>query len=60
MVKIINRDDRLMVFNGNTVLGYVEDGKLYGLDRDGYAVEICHIDNNNEIATKFETWRATQ
>ena len=60
MVKIINRDDRLMVFNGNTVLGYVEDDKLYGFDRDGYAVEICHIDNNNEIAMRFEEWRATQ
>jgi len=49
-----------MVFNGNTVLGYVEDDKLYGFDRDGYAVEICHIDNNNEIAMRFEEWRATQ
>lgn len=49
-----------MVFNENTVIGYVEDDKLYGLDRDGYAVEVCHIDNNNEIAARMGEWRALQ
>jgi hypothetical protein len=57
MVKIIDRDDRIMIFNGNTVLGYVEDSRLYGFDPDNYAVEICTIDNRNEIATRFAEWQ---
>ena len=57
MVKIVQRNERLEVFDGNTVIGYVEDDKLSGFDRDGYAVEICHIDNNNEIETKLRAWQ---
>lgn len=59
MVKIIQRNERLEIFNGNTVIGYVEDSKLFGFDRDGYAVEICHIDNNNEIVTRLNEWQST-
>lgn len=57
MVKILMRDGRFEIFNENKVVGYVEDNKLFGFDRDGYAEEICHIENNNEITTRFETWR---
>lgn len=57
MVKIVQRNERLEAFDGNKVIGYVEENKLYGLDRDGYAVEICHIDNNNEIETKLKAWQ---
>jgi hypothetical protein len=60
MVKIIDRDDRVMIFNENKVIGYVEDSKLYGLDRDGYAVEVCTIDNRNEIAGRFTEWQTRQ
>lgn len=59
MVKIITRDGRAEIFNENKVIGYVEENKLYGFDRDGYAVEICHIDNNHEIAGKLKEWHST-
>lgn len=60
MVKVLMRDGRFEIFNENKVVGYVEDNKLYGFGRDGYAVEICAIDNNNEITTRFEGWNRQQ
>lgn len=58
MVKIIQRNERLEVFDDNKVIGYVENNTLSGLDRDGYAVEICHIDNNSEIAGRLKEWQS--
>lgn len=59
-MKIVTGADRATVFNENKLVGYVEDFKLFGIDRDGYAVEICHIDHNNEIVTRFREWQTQQ
>lgn len=60
MVKILARNERLEIFSENKVLGYVEDNKLFGFDRDGYAVEICDINDSHEIITKYQGWKKQQ
>lgn len=59
MVKLLSRNERLEVFDDNKFVGYVENDKLTGFDRDGYAVEICQISNNNEIAGALKEWHST-
>lgn len=59
MVKLLSRNERLEVFDDNKLVGYVENETLTGFDRDGYAVEIGHINNNNEIAGKLKEWHST-
>lgn len=56
-MKIIPVQDGVKIFNENKVIGYVEHDILFGMDRDGYAVEICRIDDNSEIIGALTTWR---
>lgn len=60
MVKIIPNNDGCKIFSGNKVIGYVENETLYGFGNDGYAVEICRIDQQVEIAGKLTEWRKSQ
>lgn len=57
MVKIIPDNDGCKIFSGNTVIGYVENETLFGFGKDGYAVEICRINNQAEIIGKLTEWR---
>lgn len=61
MVKIIPDDNNgCKIFSGNKVIGYVENQTLFGFGNDGYAVEICRIDNQSEIVGKLNEWRQKQ
>lgn len=60
MVKIVPGNDRLTVFDGNKIVGYVENDILYGFDQSGFAVEIGRISHPNEIEEKLKQWRRKQ
>lgn len=38
------------------VIGYAKDDILYGIDKDGYAVEIGTVNHRVEIPTKLREW----
>ena len=62
MVKVTPTQDgnRRNVYNGNVLIGYVENDTLYGIDADGYALPICTIEHENEIAGRLAEWQAQQ
>lgn len=57
MVKIVPGNDRLNIYDGNVIVGYVEGETLFGIDKDGYAEEIGRIDHQNEIEQRLNEWR---
>lgn len=57
MFNIIQRGERADIFLENIRVGYVENDVLYGMDRKGYAVEICVITHKSDINGKLTEWR---
>lgn len=45
------------IFNENKLIGYIENDKLFGLDADGYFVEICEVDNNAAAMEILRKWQ---
>lgn len=62
MVKIIDSRDEpgeLSVYDDrNQLVAHVQGGILYGIDIDGYSVEIGRIDHQSEIEGKLKTWQS--
>lgn len=62
MVKIIDSRDEpgeLSVYDDrNQLVARVQDCILYGIDVDGYFVEIGWIDHQSEIEGKLKTWQS--
>lgn len=56
-MKAIHQNGRLELIGGNTLLGYVEDEKLFGIGADGYAVEIAtSIEYPSEAIKELKKW----
>ena len=54
---IIQTEDGLQVFSGNTLAGYVENEVLFGIGPDGYAHVICTVNHASEILGKLTEWQ---
>lgn len=61
-MKLVNVGcDGWHLWHNNKMVGYVDEvDKLFGIDVDGYAVEICEIHHDREIQEKFEEWSSLQ
>lgn len=54
--QLVYRNDRIEIFVGNELRGYVEDDILFSIDKDGYAVQIATIEHRVEIIEKWKSW----
>lgn len=57
MIKIVPGADQINIFDGNECIGYVENETLYCFNRDGFAVEVCHVSSQIEIVSKVREWQ---
>ncbi len=53
-----NRNDRIEILYGNDLAGYVENDVLFGIDKDGYSVEVARVNHRTEFIGKLVMWRA--
>jgi hypothetical protein len=60
MVKILPSEDGAKIFSENKLVGYVENGTLYGIDRDGFAVVIGILSDEHEAIPRFQEWQTRQ
>jgi len=59
-IRLVTRIGRVEAFLDNHMVGYVENDTLYGIDRKGFAIEVCTINHRVEIAAKLIEWRKEQ
>jgi len=56
-MKTMYKDGKTEIYIGNNIVGYVETGMLYGIDRKGYAIEITMVSSNADATKELEKWR---
>ena len=53
--------ERTEIRSGNALVGYVEDGELFGIDRQGYAQSIIlNADDDREAVRMLKEWWNTK
>lgn len=55
--KIYTRQGRIDVMSGNTLVGYVDNDQLYGIDSKGFADLVGSVNHRTEIIGKLKAWR---
>lgn len=55
--KIYTRQGRIDVMSGNTLVGYVDNDQLYGIDSKGFADLVGSVNHRTEIIGKLKVWR---
>lgn len=55
-MKQVTKDGRQELFEGNKLVGYVEDDKLYAIV-NGYAEKVCAVDDRDNFAAILTQWR---
>lgn len=55
-ISIIRSSERLEIRSGNALVGHVTDSTLYGIDRQGYAVDIGNPDDDREAVQMLKEW----
>ncbi len=56
-MKQITKDGRQEIYDGNKLVGYVEDDKLYAILANGYAKHIADVDPRDNFVSILEQWR---
>lgn len=48
-MKEVIKDGRRELYEGNKMVGYLEDGALFMIGKDGWAIEVCQPDDHENL-----------
>lgn len=60
MMKIVRKrgsDGVTEVWQNNSLIGYLDNDVLFGINKKQEAVEICKIANDSEIIPEMQKWK---